>query len=130
MTKLNPGGLFRRKPGCDLSSRAISPAGTRWLWPRSQREDGHLPPSRQVRRNVQLFCSSSGHRELSRLVLTGGGSLLPGLAAQVGSELNCEVLHPDPFALFGKPKGEGAAHGAKFMTALGLALRSFTPCQI
>ncbi len=84
----------------------------------------------QVRRNVQLFCSSSGHRELSRLVLTGGGSLLPGLAAQVGSELNCEVLHPDPFALFGKPKGEGAVHGAKFMTALGLALRSFTPCQI
>ncbi|HHO2170698.1 TPA: PilM family type IVa pilus assembly protein TapM [Aeromonas hydrophila] len=84
----------------------------------------------QVRRNVQLFCSSSGHRELSRLVLTGGGSLLPGLAAQVSSELNCEVLHPDPFALFGKPKGEGAVHGAKFMTALGLALRSFTPCQI
>ncbi|HHQ4581037.1 TPA: PilM family type IVa pilus assembly protein TapM [Aeromonas hydrophila] len=83
-----------------------------------------------VRRNVQLFCSSSGHRELSRLVLTGGGSLLPGLVAQVGNELNCEVLHPDPFALFGKPKGEGAVHGAKFMTALGLALRSFTPCQI
>ena len=85
----------------------------------------------QVRRNVQLFCSSSGHRELSKLVLTGGGSLLPGLVAQVGNELNCEVLHPDPFALFGKPKGEGGlAHGAKYMTALGLALRSFTPCQI
>lgn len=83
-----------------------------------------------VRRNVQLFCSSSGHRELSKLVLSGGGSLLPGLAAQVGSELNCEVLHPDPFTLFGKPKGEVAAHGAKYMTALGLALRSFTPCQI
>ncbi|MCW0505046.1 PilM family type IVa pilus assembly protein TapM [Aeromonas piscicola] len=85
----------------------------------------------QVRRNVQLFCSSSGHRELSKLVLTGGGSLIPGLVAQVGNELNCEVLHPDPFALFGKPKGEGGlAHGAKYMTALGLALRSFTPCQI
>ena len=84
----------------------------------------------QVRRNVQLFCSSSGHRELSKLVLSGGGSLLPGLAAQIGNELSCEVLHPDPFTLFGKPKGEVAAHGAKYMTALGLALRSFTPCQI
>ena len=85
----------------------------------------------QVRRNVQLFCSSSGHRELSKLVLSGGGSLLPGLVNQLGNELNCEVLHPDPFALFGRPKGEdGASHGAKYMTALGLALRSFTPCQI
>lgn len=85
----------------------------------------------QIRRNVQLFCSSSGNKELSRLVLTGGGSLLPGLTGQIGSELNCEVLHPDPFALFGKPQGEGGlTHGAKYMTALGLALRSFTPCQI
>lgn len=85
----------------------------------------------QIRRNVQLFCSSSGNKELSRLVLTGGGSLLPGLVDQLGRELNCEVFHPDPFAVFGKPKGEGGlAHGAKYMAALGLALRSFTPCQI
>ncbi|WP_219590342.1 PilM family type IVa pilus assembly protein TapM [Aeromonas salmonicida] len=85
----------------------------------------------QVRRNVQLFCSSSGYRELSKLVLTGGGSLLPGLVSQLQDELNCDVLHPDPFSLFGKPKGEGGVvHGAKYMTALGLALRSFTPCQI
>ena len=85
----------------------------------------------QVKRNVQLFCSSSGNKELSKLVLTGGGSLLPGLVGQLGSELNCEVLHPDPFALFGKPRGEGGLiHGAKYMAAFGLALRSFTPCQI
>nr|WP_269745134.1 PilM family type IVa pilus assembly protein TapM [Aeromonas tecta] len=85
----------------------------------------------QVRRNVQLFCSSSGNKELPRLVLTGGGSLLPGLVEQLGSELHCEVFHPDPFALLGKPKGEGGlVHGAKYMAALGLALRSFTPCQI
>ena len=85
----------------------------------------------QVKRNVQLFCSSSGNKELSKLVLTGGGSLLPGLVGQIGSELNCDVLHPDPFALIGKPKGEGGLiHGAKYMAAFGLALRSFTPCQI
>lgn len=85
----------------------------------------------QVRRSVQLFCSSSGTKELDRLVLTGGGSLLPGLTEQLGRELNCEVFHPDPFALFGQPKGQGGLdHGAKYMAALGLALRSFTPCQI
>jgi type IV pilus assembly protein PilM len=49
----------------------------------------------------------------------------------MGTDLHCEVFHPDPFALLGKPKGEGGlAHGAKYMAALGLALRSFTPCQI
>ncbi len=85
----------------------------------------------QIKRNVQLFCSSSGNKELARLVLTGGGSLLPGLVETLARELNCEVIHPDPFQLFGKPKGEGAhLHGAKYMAALGLALRSFTPCQI
>ncbi|PKQ74922.1 pilus assembly protein PilM [Aeromonas sobria] len=85
----------------------------------------------QVRRNIQLFCSSSGYRELSTLVLTGGGSLLPGLVVLVKEEVNCEVLHPDLFALFGKPKGEAElSHGARYMTAFGLALRSFTPCQI
>ena len=85
----------------------------------------------QIRRNIQLFCSSSGYREISQLVLTGGGSLLPGLVVQVKNEVNCDVLHPDMFALFGKPKGASdLAHGAKYMTAFGLALRSFTPCQI
>ena len=85
----------------------------------------------QVRRNIQLFCSSSGYRDIAKLVLTGGGSLLPGLLVQVKEEVNCEVLHPDLFALFGKPKGEAElVHGAKYMTAFGLALRSFTPCQI
>lgn len=85
----------------------------------------------QVRRNIQLFCSSSGYREISKLVLTGGGSVLPGLLVQVKEEVNCDVVRPDLFALFGKPKGEvDPADGAKYMTAFGLALRSFTPCQI
>ena len=94
------------------------------------REAKLLSVQEQGQRLSEEIASLSTEETERGLVLTGGGSLLPGLAAQVGSELNCEVLHPDPFALFGKPKGEGAVHGAKFMTALGLALRSFTPCQI
>ena len=64
----------------------------------------------QIRRNVQLFCSSSGNKELSRLVLTGGEPAA-GAGGQIGSELNCEVLHPDPFALFGKPPRGGGLMG-------------------
>lgn len=49
--------------------------------------------------------------------------MLPGLLVQVKEEVNCEVLHPDLFVLFGKPKGEAElVHGAKYMTAFGLAL--------
>lgn len=84
----------------------------------------------QVRRNIQLFASSSGQRELAKLVLTGGGSLVVGLADMLRQELSLEVLHPDPFALFGRGADDARGHGAKYMTAFGLALRSFTPCQI
>ncbi len=83
-----------------------------------------------IRRNIQLFCSASSHREVDMLVLSGGGSLLPGLAQQLELELQLEVRHPDPFALAGKSRLNRTDHGAKYMTALGLALRSFTPCQI
>ncbi|MFM5464754.1 type IV pilus assembly protein PilM [Aeromonas simiae] len=84
----------------------------------------------QVKRNIQLFCSASNFRELSGLVLTGGGSVLSGLPMQLADELNLEVIHPDPIALFRHPKLAIDEHGARYMTALGLALRSFTPCQI
>jgi len=84
----------------------------------------------QVRRNVQLFCSSSGYREIDMLVLSGGGSLLPGLSEQLALELQVEVVHPDPFTIAPKLRTEINKHGAKYMTALGLALRSFIPCQI
>ncbi len=83
-----------------------------------------------VRRNIQLFCSTSSHREVDMLVLSGGGSLLPGLVQQLALELQLDVRHPDPFAFAGKARLDRVDHGAKYMTALGLALRSFTPCPI
>ncbi|WP_199911649.1 type IV pilus assembly protein PilM [Dongshaea marina] len=88
----------------------------------------------QVRRNIQLFCSSGSYREVNQLVLTGGGSLVPSLPSQLATELELEVLHPDPFAhcSWGRKvnKDPFKAMGPKFMTALGLALRSFVPCQL
>ncbi|PJG60726.1 type IV pilus assembly protein PilM [Aeromonas cavernicola] len=85
----------------------------------------------QARRNVQLFCSASGYRELGQLVLTGGGSLLPGLVSKIKDEVNYEVVQPDPFMLFAKSHSDQRREdGAKYMTAFGLALRSFSPCLI
>ena len=65
------------------------------------------------------------------LILSGGGSLIPGLRQQLALQLEIDVRHPVPVLLYTLQKlADNFGHGAKYMTALGLALRSFTPCQI
>ncbi len=87
--------------------------------------------TQHIKRNIQLFCSSSGHRTVDVLVLSGGGSLIPGLRQQLALQLDMDVRHPDPVQLNKQQQiTDNSVHGAKYMTALGLALRSFTPCQI
>ncbi|WP_344964609.1 type IV pilus assembly protein PilM [Oceanisphaera sediminis] len=82
-----------------------------------------------IRRNIQLFCSSSGNKPPSALFLSGGGSQLAELAQILQQELSLPVLLPDFERLFhGMPQHSPDA--AAFTTALGLALRSFTPCPI
>ncbi|RJG42356.1 pilus assembly protein PilM [Motilimonas pumila] len=87
-----------------------------------------------IRRNIQLFCSSSGYSQVDKIVLTGGGSLLPELVAQIESELEIPLVHANPFTGFKFSKdADGkllSVSGSKFMMSLGLAMRSFTPCQI
>ncbi|MBL1376627.1 type IV pilus assembly protein PilM [Zobellella iuensis] len=104
--------------------------------------DGTLPPAlrqdteqqyitavlQHVRRNVQLFCSSSGNKPPAALFLSGGGSLLPELAPVLEQELSIPVLQPDFGRLFEQGPREGT--DAAYMTALGLALRGGTPCPI
>ncbi|WP_375057274.1 type IV pilus assembly protein PilM [Zobellella sp. DQSA1] len=82
-----------------------------------------------IRRNVQLFCSSSGSKPPTALFLSGGGSLLPELAKVLEQELSIPVLQPD-FDLVFERKPRECPDAAAYMTALGLALRSFTPCPI
>ncbi len=86
--------------------------------------------TQHIKRNIQLFCSSSGNRTVDILMLSGGGSLIPGLRQQLALQLEIDVRHPDPAVLYQHKQVENFGHGAKYMTALGLALRSFTPCQI
>ena len=87
--------------------------------------------AQQIKRNIQLFTSSSQHREVDAVVLTGGGCLLPSIKDQLSNTLGVkEVICPDIFRSAPKFKTEENPMGCKFMTALGLALRSFEPCQI
>lgn len=80
-----------------------------------------------LRRNVQLFCSSSGDKLPTALFLCGGGSRLPALAGILARELGMPVLQPDFGRLF-EGRSPPCPGAASYMTALGLALRSFTAC--
>jgi type IV pilus assembly protein PilM len=84
----------------------------------------------QIKRNLQLYASTSSNNKVSMIILTGGGSLVPGLAEHLSNQLKIEVKHPDPLDSSPNQRSDSLKHGAKYMTALGLALRSFEPCQI
>ncbi|MGN1394603.1 MAG: type IV pilus assembly protein PilM [Succinivibrionaceae bacterium] len=86
--------------------------------------------AQQIKRNIQLFTSSSSHREVDMVVLTGGTCLLPGLTEQLSNLLRLPVKAPDIFKSNPKFKTEENQAGYKYMIALGLALRSFEPCPI
>ncbi len=84
----------------------------------------------QIKRNLQLYSSASNNTKVDMIVLTGGGSLVPGLTEHIADQLKKEVRHPDLLDTSPDLRSDVLKHGAKYMTALGLALRSFEPCQI
>ncbi|WP_341502240.1 pilus assembly protein PilM [Gallaecimonas sp. GXIMD4217] len=96
-------------------------------------EPFHKELAQQVRRAVQLFCTSSGHDDVDALVLTGGAANLEGLSDMLAAEMGvpCAVL--DPFA--GMKLGSDAnkkdieKYGPGLALATGLALRSFGTWQ-
>jgi type IV pilus assembly protein PilM len=52
----------------------------------------------QVRGSLDYFVSSSGVGQIDRIVLTGGGSRLNGLAELLQKDTRTEVVHGNPFA--------------------------------
>ncbi|MDP5292229.1 type IV pilus assembly protein PilM [Oceanimonas sp. CHS3-5] len=82
-----------------------------------------------IRRNLQIFQSSSGSQPPQALFLSGGGSQLAQLAPVLEQELAMPVFVPRFERLLGGDERQYAG-AAAYTTALGLALRSFSPCQI
>lgn len=86
--------------------------------------------AQQIDRSLQLFFSSSSlHDHLDRILLAGGGALLPEIGDRIAAELDVPVEVANPLA------GMQATHGARrnrveaeapgLMVATGLALRAF-----
>ncbi len=51
----------------------------------------------EVRSSLDFYTAQAPGSRIMRLVLTGGGSALPGLLEHVASQMPCEVVHGTPF---------------------------------
>jgi type IV pilus assembly protein PilM len=83
----------------------------------------------QLRKQIQLFLSSSGYRTIDGLYLSGGGTLLHDIGSHLEIELQQPVRIAAPFAHCDVAPSLDLealkASGACYMVALGLALRRF-----
>jgi hypothetical protein len=51
----------------------------------------------EVRASLEFYADQPSARRIRRLLVTGGGSLLPGLASALSDQLGLDVLAADPF---------------------------------
>ena len=80
-----------------------------------------------LRFDLRMFTNSPNKVDISKLILTGGGQLMPELVTQLQEELEMDVEVANPYLGFEfKNKADKtllSQSGAKYMMALGLALR-------
>lgn len=83
----------------------------------------------QIGQTLQFFFSSSHHSTVEHVILTGGGSLVPGLPRAVGATLQIPTVLGNPFEAMTAPARvrhrDLQAQAPLYATACGLALRSF-----
>jgi len=80
-----------------------------------------------LRFDLRMFTNVPKNIPLEKLILTGGCRLMPGLVEQLEEELDLDVQVETPFAGFEYKNASDKTllhkEGAKYMMALGLALR-------
>ncbi|NKF52184.1 pilus assembly protein PilM [Shewanella sp. WXL01] len=83
----------------------------------------------QIKRTIQIYCTSSGKEKVDYIVLSGGTATLEGMAGLITSELGVHTIVADPFqgCLHAEDsvKNDVQPHIGKYMVACGLALRSY-----
>lgn len=88
----------------------------------------------QLRRTIQIFCTSSGHEKVDYVMLAGGTAQLEGITQLLTEELGIETLVANPFSNMVIAEGIAAdavnSDASRYMVACGLALRSFSPWHI
>ena len=83
----------------------------------------------QIKRTLQIYCTSSGKDKVDYIVLCGGTSKLEGMANLLTNELGVHTIIADPFQgclhADESTKAELQPSISKYMVACGLALRSY-----
>ncbi len=75
---------------------------------------------------IQAYETKYPQDKIKRVILSGGGSKLPGFVIYFGSNLGIEVQDGDPWSLLHKDPALGAklaSAGSLYTVAVGLALR-------
>ncbi|MCG9695349.1 pilus assembly protein PilM [Shewanella sp. Isolate11] len=84
----------------------------------------------QIKRTIQIYCTSSGKDKVDHIVLCGGTSKLEGMANLLTNELGVHTIIADPFqgCLYADDELKTALQPNinKYMVACGLALRSYS----
>jgi type IV pilus assembly protein PilM len=76
--------------------------------------------------SVMLGYEKKYNKAISKVILTGAGSMLPGFVELAGDHFQADVVLADPFAKLETPaflEGVLAKIGPEFSVAIGLALR-------
>jgi len=78
-----------------------------------------------LRIDLKIFSNSTDTVHVNQLILTGGGALLPGLVARFQDNLALTIVLAQPELVFNSSLEQATFlhSGAKYMLALGLALR-------
>jgi type IV pilus assembly protein PilM len=83
----------------------------------------------QIKRTLQIYCTSSGKDKVDHIILCGGTSKLEGMANLLTNELGVHTIIADPFqgCLHAEEKVKNKLQPdiSKYMVACGLALRSY-----
>ena len=96
--------------------------------------DYHKQLIQQIKRTLQIYCTSSGHLKVDFVVLSGGGAQMEGITDLIRRELNLKVILADPFnsGLYAdlSIKSKLQPKIGQYMVACGLALRSYSEWRI
>jgi type IV pilus assembly protein PilM len=77
----------------------------------------------EIRRSLRYYTKETGCREFSKILLSGGSSLLSNLNSHLAQQLNMTVEIYNPFSSFITPPGFDDNLGSRLAVACGLALR-------
>lgn len=81
---------------------------------------------KEIKKIINFWLSKHPQEQIQRVILSGGGSLLPGLLEYLAEALNLEVEVGDPFAKITKPQKimeKLASQAPTFGVACGLAMK-------